>query len=182
MTLLLIHPSLLREYLHAKLLKKFRFVFTAVLISRGTYLVEHDFEAFLKRWSGAAFQFGTHTTSSSNYTVTSRVNWLSKNEFCYSKCCSEDRLPFMAHFPDDNNNSSKHLKLRSAWYVPLLISKVTINCQVLKCIFSPRRRWKVTYQSQHNAWHDADIMFFVCFFNDDHLRVLPLHCDAHSHP
>lgn len=36
---------------------------------------------------------------------------------------------FMVHFPDDNNNSSKHLKLRSAWDVPSLISKATITAR-----------------------------------------------------
>jgi len=61
----------------------------------------------------------------------------------------------MAHFPDDCNNPSKHLKLCSAWYVALQIRKATMNCSLAGCFLCAEEEEE--YQSWQNAWHDAEV-------------------------
>lgn len=92
----------------------------------------------------------------------------------------------MAHFPDDNNNSSKHLKLRSAWYVPLLISKVTIKCQVLKCSLV----WYFLHTGSEGYILEPTQRMTWCWSNVFLILFLMMtiygyrHCisDAHCHP
>lgn len=125
---------------------------------------------------GAAFQLGKHPLNPAAMSSPSSVpcsgnqeEAILKSNFWKNKCRSVYHFLFMVHFPDDNNNSSKHLKLRSAWDVLSLISKATINARfetaAARCDYF-LQAWEKTKRMTW-CWSNVGFLKKTFLFNDD---------------